>query len=41
MRVSRNLIGIASTLVLLGLTPVGFTASDRMKAGEPLLVMDD
>ena len=41
MRASGKLIGIASTLVLLGLTQAGLAAGDRMRAGERLLAQND
>ena len=41
MRVSGKLIGTIWTLVLLGLTQIGFASGDRMGARERLLAMDD
>lgn len=41
MKVSCKLIGVASTLVLLGMTTAVFAAGDRIRAGERLLAMDD
>lgn len=41
MRVSRKLIGITSTLVLLFMTQAVFAAGDRMRAGERLLAQND
>jgi hypothetical protein len=41
MRAAGKLIGIASTLVLLGLTQAGLAAGDRMRARERLLAQND
>ncbi|MDO9100585.1 MAG: Spy/CpxP family protein refolding chaperone, partial [Caldisericota bacterium] len=41
MSASRKLIGIASTLVLLGLTQTGFAANNQTSAHGWLLAMDD
>lgn len=41
MSASRKLVGIASTLFILGLTQTGFAAGDQKSAREMLLAMDD
>lgn len=41
MSASRKLVGIASTLFILGLTQTGFAAGDQTSAREMLLAMDD